>query len=702
MKASMQSAHVTALLVTMPEIAELAQVQRPVVTNWRRRHPDFPSPVTSTGNRLLFDGTQVVAWLLDTGLGNAPAEELRADLSLYGIVAQADPADPMRSVETIAALVCLRFLAGQPLNAEEVLHRAQRLDPDDEFILRELASGAEQPETLTRLHTLSEDLIEAAYGERGAYEWLLAARSRLGLSALSADATAPELQHLMAQLTEVKARVHGRTRLVLADPHARGGDLLTALIREADQPDQLTAIAAEPDGRMARLLRRRLLLAGIDETSLDVQHGDALEEGIGDPDLIITQLPYSPGESRSVLAALDAVDRIALMLAPGRTAVVLGPAAALVDALPGVDEAARRSELLRSGLLEAVIALPGGTLPYRPGYRPALWVLTSGPVQAAEGRVLLADVSAGPLDENVRARLTEDVLLWRAEGYQARGGHDPRYGQAVRIAELERRFGGPLTPPVASARHYWSAAVRERPALIAEAEARLERAGEELRAYEDVHGPYQGGVIRRVDGDRPGRTTLGSLITQGKVALHKGHRLQERHVGREGHHRVIGPDEILGRAAIGARSVDRLVLAAEYEQVALTEPGDLVYTMAPELGLYVDREGFSVIEFPARVLRPAQGVERPLTGRVLAALLGAAGGGTGTGRSPSAVRAARRITDFPLPDLGPQEVQRFDALLAEAERREQLLRARAAALAEARQLTAAGLADGTLTLDRRY
>ncbi len=32
------------LLISMPEIAELAGVQRPVVTNWRCRHGDFPPP----------------------------------------------------------------------------------------------------------------------------------------------------------------------------------------------------------------------------------------------------------------------------------------------------------------------------------------------------------------------------------------------------------------------------------------------------------------------------------------------------------------------------------------------------------------------------------------------------------------------------------------------------------------------------------
>ena len=36
---------VPALLMSMTEIAELAKVQRPVVTTWRRRHRDFPAPV---------------------------------------------------------------------------------------------------------------------------------------------------------------------------------------------------------------------------------------------------------------------------------------------------------------------------------------------------------------------------------------------------------------------------------------------------------------------------------------------------------------------------------------------------------------------------------------------------------------------------------------------------------------------------------
>ncbi|WP_051722631.1 hypothetical protein [Streptomyces albus] len=702
----------------MSEIAAFARVKRPVVSTWRRRHPDFPAAVSENAGRLLFDGVQVAEWLVASGLGNADATELRSELALFGIVALRARFTPWQLVETLGSLLCLRRLDGRPLDdgrlptagpgtsaADDgdaadgalwsaLLRRAQRIDAEDEFVLRELRSVDAAAAPLARL---AEDLVEAAYGERGAYEWLLASRARLGLDSLTADAVTPGLRSLLTQLTDLRTRLERGESLTLADPHARAGDLLAALLGEAEEHDRLTVLAADPDERLARITRRRLLLAGVSELDLDVQTGPDLEERLADPDLVVTQLPYRPGEDRSILTALAGVERVALLLRPGCTALVLGPADALVDELRGTEESQLRSALLRDNVVESVIALPGGVLPFRPGYRAALWTLTRDPVPAAEGKVLLADISSEPLTEAVGARLAEDVLLWRAEGFRALDGHDPRYGRAVLVAELDRAFGGPLTPPGPPVTVLLSRTVTERPALIAEAEARLERATEDIRTYEDEHGPYRGGVLRRV-GRLPRRTTLGKLITERRVTRLPGHRLDEEDITRDGHHAVLGPEEITGSRAAGTRRIDRLLLAAAYERVALTEPGDVLYTVAPRLGLYVDHDGFAVAAFPARVLRVNPAAGRPLTPRVLAALLGAA---RGTARSPSAVRPARRIEDYQLPDLDPDEVLRFDALLAETERRERLLRAQADALAEARRLTVAGLADGTLTLDGR-
>lgn len=690
--------------LSMAEIAELAKVKRPVVSTWRRRH-DFPQPISQTGGRPLFDGEEVVEWLIDTRRGNATAEELRADLVLHGIAAYADRTDPLATIQTLGALLCLRHFDDRPLigtvsqSAPEatwdaLLRRASRLDPEDDFVLRELKSANGGVDRLTALAAFAENLVEAAYGERGAYEALLAARGKVGLAELAADALLPAVRSLVVDLADLPARLDSEGSAVLAAPHAGAGDLLISLIRAAESPESLTALAADPDEGMARIVRRRLLLAGIDELALDVQAGQDLEERLADPDVVVVQLPYTPSEGRSAMHVLESLDRLTDLIGSGRTALVLGPAAVLLDGLPDAEEAQFRLGLLRTGLVESVVALPGGLLPYRPGYRLALWTLTRDPVQATTGRVLLADVSTESLSETVRARLAEDILLWRAEGFRELNGHDPRYGRAVRVADLRSDPHGPLLPKAPPASQILARAVAERPALITAAEARSEEAAAECRTYEATRGPYRGHVVQRT-GNWPARTTVGTLIADGRLTKIKGHRVDGTYLSVKGHHPVIGPEEITGRAPLGARRMDRFILNTVYEHVALTEPGDVLYSLTPEPAVRIDHDGFALVTFPARILRVNRDVERALTPRVLAALLGVA---RGTGRSPGAVRPARRIEDWQLPDLDHDDIRRYDEVLADIEHRENLLRAQADALAEARGLTAAGLADGTLTI----
>lgn len=689
-------------LVSMAEIAVMAQVQRSVVSTWRRRYSEFPDVVAEEAGRSWFDGREVVEWLLATGLGNADPAHLRAELALHVISGHKDHFGPRRLVEIVGSLLCLRHLAQKPLisdkaddgqiNAgkewEKIQHRAERMDPEDEFVLRELRAADSSAVVLAYL---TEDLIEAAYTVGGAYERLLELRGRLGLTELTTEALTPDLRELLVQLVDPRSVVERREQITVADPHARTGDLLAAVVHAVDDPATICALAAEPDERLARLVRRRLLLAGVEDVDLDVQVGLDLEERLADPDLIITQLPYQAAETRSKFTALAGIERVADLLGPGRTALVLGPADALVDELSDIKEAQLRSALLRSGVVEAVIDLPGGVTPYRPGYRCALWVLTRDPVQAAHGYVLLADVSAEPPNEQVRARLAEDVLIWRAEGH--RSGHDPRYGHVVSVASLDEKFGGPLTPPGPPASQTLSRTVTERPALIAEAEGRLERAGEQARQYADEHVRSRVNVVRRT-GRRPATTTVRTLVAERRITKVSGHRLAPEHVVPDGHHTVLGPEEI-GGGPVGARRIDRAVLAT-YRNAAFTEPGDIVYTTSPRFGLMVDHEGLSIVAFPARILRVVPDSECPLAPRVLAALLGAA---RNTGRSPGAVRAARSIEDFVVPDLDPTDMRRADVFLADIERRQELLHTQDDTLTEIRRLTVAGLADSTLTID---
>jgi hypothetical protein len=410
--------------------------------------------------------------------------------------------------------------------------------------------------------------------------------------------------------------------------------------------------------------------------------------------VIATRLPFQAGENRSSLSTLGSVQDISDLLGPGRVAVVVGPAAALIDALPNADEAAVRAGLLRSGVVEAVVNLPGGVMPYRPGYRCGLWVLSRDPIPAARGHVLITDVSSQSLDSGVRERLAEDILLWRAEGRRL-DGHDPRYGRVVPVAELGRHFGGPLTPARQSVSQFLSRAVAERPALIAEAEARLASVSEQAQRFLTAHGPLRVEVVQR-DTDALKATPLGALVKARRVTKLKGNRLRPEDVGPKGHHVVLGREEVCGDRPVGARRIDRVVLFSAYEHIRLTEPDDIVYTLVPRFSLMIDHDGFSVVAFPARILRVNPSADRPITPRVLAALLETA---RDAGRSPAAVRATKRVDDLMLPDLDSADIARLDSLLADIQTRRRLLRDQDRALDKIRRLVVAGFADGTLAID---
>jgi hypothetical protein len=679
-------------LLSLSDIATLARVQRPVVSTWRRRYPDFPTPVAERGNRTWFDGRTIADWLTTTGLGNTPADEIGPELVAHGLVRLAEEIGAQRLVSVLGALLCLHHMDEKPLadiTEDALLDRVERMDPEDEFFRRELV---EDPALSARLAPLAEELIEAAYTPGGAHEHLMAHRHRLGLTGPDTGSLSPGLRRLVVRVADPLGRVRDDGTLTVADPHALCGDLLRDVVAALDDPADSTVLAAEKRAELARLTRRRLILAGVPELDLDVQTGVELEERLSDLDLIVTTLPYQAGESRSRAQALEKIEELSVLLRPGRTAVVVGPADALVGELDA-REAQIRSRLLRSKLVESVTTLPGGADPYRPGYGCALWTLRHDPVPSARGQVLINDISAWSLDSGVGEALAEDILLWRAEGHHL-GGHDPRYGLPVRIDYLEKRFGAPLVPPGLPESRTRSRTVRDRPALIAEAEARLSEAESEARSHADARGPLRGGLVRRV-GPAPERVTVGTLVRQRRVAPVKGHRIAAEHIEPRGQYAVLGPDEVLGRTPRDGRRIDQLVFAVEYPHAALTEPGDVVYTNGPEFGAMIDHEGSSVVAFPARILRVNRQARRALTPRVLTLLLE---GASSAQRPAGAVRAPRGVGEIALPDLHPEEVARLDAVLAEAERRRALLDQQYAELDTIRRLSAAGFSDGTLAV----
>ncbi len=677
--------------MSMREIAELAGVKRPVVTTWRRRHPDFPDPSGGDELGLLFDPSQVADWLVRTG--RITQERAGVDLSFYTLAGLGAGLSAKDLIAGATALICLRYLdGGEPLacGADDIvgdlISRAERLDPEDALVRYEIRHlGADSG----RLAPAVDALIEAAWAERDAFERIMAARTQLRAADLYADSVTPGLARLIARISGARERAQRPGSFTVTDLDAAAGDLLVA-VAHAIGEDQLPKFAAaEADPFLTRLLRRRLIVHGVPPEHMDIRIADELPDDAGDPDIIVTQIPYAPGEERSADSVLDAIDDISVRLGRACRAVVLGPADVLTGELKPYSSAERaRSEFLTRGVVEAVIRLPGGLVHFRPGYETAIWVLTADQDTRWPGRILLADMSSHELTAEVVDALTEDVATWRRDGYQP-SAHTRVFATQHRVSE----FTDPPRLLIASRRH----SIREfavesaaRVARVTQLEAELDQVGAHATSQrQSVRSGVASGTRTPLQS-----ATLGTLSRAGQLVVRQGVRLRPADVVADGHHAVFGSGEVLGQARLGERTVDRAVLA-RYPRAQLTDPGDVIVTGLPEFGAVVDHRGLAVVEYPARILRIPDAEQEQFTPRVLATLLAADGPG---GRPPGAVRQARRLEDFRVALLSPAEVKLLDVLLAQLDERRRLAQQELDLLGELRDITTTGLVDGTLIL----
>jgi hypothetical protein len=679
------------LLMSLRDIAELAAVQRPVVSNWRRRHKSFPKQAGGDRSRPLFDPQQVADWLISTERKTRP--EIHGGLSLFTIASMGEALTPTDLIAYVTALICLRYLDDEPLaqdhgNIVRALQaRADESDPNDELILAEVLK---LPTDGAWLAIAVDKLIEAA-GCKGAFERVMNARHRLRASMIAVNVVAPELAGLVAKLSGAVELAVSQWPgpILVSDPSAGSGDLLVAVL-DALGADHLPACqAAERDPYLARLIRRRLMVHGADLNSTSVHASIGLPAGSGAPDVIVTQVPYVPAEDRSAEKILIAIDDISLWLRTSKSAVILGPADVLAGELPRYSSAERdRWRLVESGLVEAIIRLPGGLIPFRPGYETALWVLNSEPDAPWREAILLADVSGRELTNKVADELAEDILTWRRPGYTPTAHHRIHCVQAHR-SDLEKHANPfSIRPPRNIRTEHAEAEDRVNRVLTLESElnriaadAIASRPAVPRTVIADVH-------------DQPDSKSIGQLINEGFLAVGKGTRIDAEHIDADGQHAVFGPQEVLGIWPSGQRRIDRAILADKYPRAKLSEPGDVLVSVNPAFGVTIDIDGFSVIQSPVRALRVTEDGRGILTPRVLAALLGE---DRGNHRPSSAIRD-RRLEDHQIAMLPPAVVADLDLLLSDLAAR----RTRAAdeidILDELAKLATAGLSDGTLSL----
>ncbi|MFF0277919.1 N-6 DNA methylase [Streptomyces sp. NPDC004330] len=431
--------------VTAAGIARLAGVGRAAVSNWRRRHADFPKPVGGTETSPSFSLADIEQWLRDQGkLAEVPLRE-RVWQQLSG-----HPGGTVAGLlHTGCALLLLRSRPGAWTELAAL--------PDDRLgallpgVFEEVLTARFGPHRSVHTPTAAETLpavpllraaVELAVelgGARQAFEFLLG--RHLDANPRQYTLTPPPLAELMAALAAAAAP-QGRPVASVLDPASGTGGLLRAV----PHPTALHAQDADPD--LAALSALRLALHGdadVRAAAGDTLRADAFPALAADAVLCHPpfnerawghdELAYDPrweyGFPARTESELAWVQHALARLRPGGTAVLLMP--------PAV--ASRRSgrriraDLLRRGALRAVVALPAGAAPPY-GIPLHLWVLVRPGVDERPPAETLFVDTAGLVPDAGR-----DKLPWPAlrnavlDAWAGRGG-DTSVARAVPVIEL--------------------------------------------------------------------------------------------------------------------------------------------------------------------------------------------------------------------------------------------------------------------------
>ncbi|MFJ1548364.1 N-6 DNA methylase [Streptomyces sp. NPDC088246] len=574
--------------VTAAGIARLAGVGRAAVSNWRRRHADFPKPVGGTETSPSFALPEVEQWLRDQGkLAEVPLRE-RVWQQLAGHPAGAVCA----LVHTGCALLLRRNspTAWREITAvsDEAMAGVLSLALNDMLADRfgpatvagravHTPGRAELLPSVPLLRGAAE--LAAETGARETFEFLLG--RQLDANPRQYTLTPPGLAELMAALVET-GKQPARTVL---DPAAGTG----ALLRAVGRPTALYAQEADPDLAALTVLRLALHTDPDNSCALGARAGDTLRADAFPQlaaDAVLCHPPFNernwghdelaydprweygfPARTESELAW---VQHALAHLREGGTAVLLMPPAA----------ASRRSgrriraDLLRRGALRAVIALPAGAAPPY-GIPLHLWVLrkpgsglhpspelllvdTAGPAESPSAGPAAAAPSAGRdrLDwQAVRSAVLDAWRWFEGEREDVAKGVG---ASAVPVIEL-------LDDDVdlAPARHL-------PPPAAAGGPAELIRVRERLTETLGLTGTLTPPAVTPSEPARWPLTTVGELARAGALQLRTGG-------SGTGPVPVLTEHDVLGSTApSGSLPVD-----GPPEEPVLVEPGDVV---VPVLG----------------------------------------------------------------------------------------------------------------------
>ena len=375
--------------VSSAEIARLAGVGRAAVSNWRRRHDDFPRPVGGTDTSPSFDLTEIRAWLERQGKLDRPLSVESVWQLMETVRGHLDIAD---AVAFVGAALLVATASGDVTDMSDA-------ELDERIRLVFTRTGGPDAPDLPSVHSFRStltgiaDLARADEDTPGTFERFYQ-RFLMSVSR-QYPASPPELADLMVDLAD-------RPGGTVFDPACGAATLLrTALLRGRD----VHPVGQELSPGLARLGGIRLALAGADP---HIQTGDSLRADAFPgllADTVLVNPPFNqrdwgmaelefdarweyglPAKGDSELAWIQ--HALAHTRPGGRVVAVLPPGVASRRTGRRI-----RAELLRRGALRAVIALPAGLAPPM-GVPLMLWVLRR-PVEGepAPSAVLLVEAA---------------------------------------------------------------------------------------------------------------------------------------------------------------------------------------------------------------------------------------------------------------------------------------------------------------------
>lgn len=553
--------------MSLQDVADLARVQRPVVSMWRRRPRvrgravPFPAAVSVVAGVELFDRDAVVDWLSETGRGNNPDARLEAS-------AVAVPRDT--DIEDVTTLLCLYALTGaelSPIVGPGLVALAAGADPSDLMLRREV----EALRNPSRLSRYVDDLVEASFGPEDALERVTSGplARREGRRGLTDD-----LVDVVWALADTARSQLGPDDVILVPPSVP--ELWSRLPRAG-----FAGLRIAGDEPAARTLRRRATILGIAVLDEPARSDPARP----DPAVHVRSVVGQPAR-----AALDSMDDLVLSLGTGDVGLVIGPAALLCEQLDG-DEESQRARTLRGGNLVMAVRMPRGR--NRAAHRQALglWVLRGG---RNEQRPLAADLDG-------EAVVIDDLASDLADVLDLPGRRAYRYARQVDLAPI--LAGGPVVPRGVRADQLRA---REPAGHLDRITATTLITSEPISGFDLIVDAAPGRVA-------VARRSLAELQAGGHLRLIRGTRVDPGDADPDGTLRVIHAHPTDDFA------LDPLDAVRLHPRASRTEPGDVVFTAKPVPRARVDDRGGAVVAAPHRVLRLSPG--SPVGPHTLAALI---------------------------------------------------------------------------------